>query len=144
MVEPCPQPVPQTALGYLGQLSSLTLLDRIPTPMIALGTDGATIYTNSACAELLGYDDNTALAAQPLPALMADHADTSPRDCAARLASAEGSVTGWRHAAGFVVHTIVSGSLLEGADDPVLLVGMTDVSAFIWTSAPPMSEVEVA
>jgi PAS domain-containing protein len=120
-------------MGFLEQLPAVTLLDRLPTPIIAVGLeDGALVYANPASAELLGYADGAALTAQSLPALMAEHALTLPRDCIAVLVAS--AATFFNHTDGYLVRAIVSQPFLRRQDDPVLLVGLTDITEMSWNN----------
>jgi hypothetical protein len=58
------EPPPSTPDGYLHELPALTLLDRLPTPMLATGLDGVLIYANPAFATMLGHPSTTTLTEQ--------------------------------------------------------------------------------
>jgi hypothetical protein len=122
------QPPPSTPDGYL--------LDRLPTPVLATGLDGVLIYTNPAFATMLGYPGTTTLTGQPLPALLAGHSATPPRDCVTALRAAGTVVIDWLHAEGFPVRTVVSDALLVRATDPILLISITDITELMWTTPP--------
>jgi PAS domain-containing protein len=130
------KPPPSTPDGYLHELPALILLDRLRTPMLATGLDGVLLYTNPAFATMLGYPDTNTVTEQPLPALLAAHSATSPRDCvtALRAAGAVGSFIDWLHAEGFPVRTVVSDALLARATDPVLLISIIDITELMWTT----------
>jgi PAS domain-containing protein len=128
------KPPPSTPDGYLHELPALILLDRLPTPTLATGLDGVLIYTNPAFATMLGYPDTTALTEQPLPALLAGHSATPPRDCVTALRAARNVVISWLHAEGFPVRTVVSDALLVRATDPILLISITDITEVTWNS----------
>ena len=127
---------PSTRIGYIEQIPALTLLDRLPMAVIAVGLDdGAVVYDNPAAADLLGYPDARSVLERSLPALMASSGAT-PRDCVAELVAAhhaDGSITEWNHADGYPVRTVTSNSILVRDDDPVLLVGLVDVTELVWT-----------
>jgi len=132
------QPPPSSPDGYLHELPAL---DRLPTPVLAAGLDGVLIYTNPAFATMLGYPGTTTLTEQPLPALLAGHSATPPRDCVTILRAAGTVVIDWLHAEGFPVRTVVSGTvvsdaLLVRATDPILLISITDITELMWTTPP--------
>jgi hypothetical protein len=120
--------------GYLYELPALILLHRLPTPVLATGLDGVLIYTNPAFATMLGHPGTTTLTEQPLPALLAGHSATPPRDCVAALCAAGNVGIDWLHAEGFPVHTVVSEALLE--TDQILLISITDITEKMWTTTP--------
>jgi PAS domain-containing protein len=130
------QPPPSTPDGYLHELPALILLDRLRTPVLATGLDGVLIYTNPAFATMLGYPDTTTLTEQPLPALLAGHSATPPRDCVTALRAAGTVVIDWLHAEGFPVRTVVSDALLVRATDPILLISITDITELMWSTRP--------
>ncbi len=128
------EPTPKGPAEYLDQLPALLLLDRLPTPVLAVGLDGGLVYTNPAFATLLGHTDARALIAQPLPGLLAGHAHTPARDCVAALKAAGNAIIAWCHAHGFPVQTLVSKPLLLRDDDPILLISMIDVTEYFWST----------
>jgi PAS domain-containing protein len=128
------KPPPSTPDGYLHELPALILLDRLRTPMLATGLDGVLIYTNPAFATMLGYPDATTLTEQPLPALLAGHSATPPRDCVTALRAAGTVVIDWLHTEGFPVRTVVSDALLVRATDGILLISITDITELMWTT----------
>lgn len=125
------QSVASDTYEYLHQLPALSLLDRLPTPMIGVGTEGNIAYANPACAELLGYVDGRTLTRLYLPELLDGHALREPPDCISTLRSADGPV-GWNHAEGHLVRTAVSAPLLVRSSDELLLVGLNDVTSWLW------------
>jgi PAS domain-containing protein len=105
----------------------------MPMPLIAVGLkDGVIVYTNPACADLLGYVDSAALTAQSLPALMSEHAHVPPRECVTALIGS--AAMNLNHADGYVISTVLSQPFLRRTDDPVLLVGLTDTTELSWTN----------
>jgi PAS domain-containing protein len=130
------RPPPSTPTGYLHALPALILLDRLPTSTLAVGLDGVLVYANPAFARMLGHPDTTTLIEQPLPALLAGHSATPPRDCVTALRAAGTVVIDWLHAEGFPIRTMVSDPLLVRATDPILLISITDISELLWTTQP--------
>lgn len=67
----------QSPIETLRQLPSLVVLDRLPVAALAVAEDGAIVFANKACADMLGYtqDELTSLNFQGL--FRALPADTS-------------------------------------------------------------------
>jgi PAS domain-containing protein len=130
------RPPPSTLDAHLDELPALTLLDRLPIPMLATRLDGVVVYTNPAFATMLGHPDTITLIGQRLPALLAGHAATPPRDCATVLRAAHTVVVDWSHAEGFPVRSVISDSVFVRATDQILLIGVTDITELMWTSSP--------
>ncbi len=131
------RPPPATTAGYLDLLPARILMDRLPTPALAVGLDGVLVYANPACARLLGQPDSTTLTGRPLNALLAGQSHTAPRKCLTLLRTPEnGAVTLWRHAHGYPVATLVSQPLLIRDDDPLLLITVTDMTEWLWSNQP--------
>jgi PAS domain-containing protein len=127
------QPQPTDAAGYLQQLPALELLYRMPTAMLCVGTLGNVEYANHACAELLGYVDGDSMAGLYLPGLLAGHAARAPVDCVATLRVAP-PIVEWNHSEGHVVRTIVSAPLSLHCSEELLLVGIIDITEWLWES----------
>jgi PAS domain-containing protein len=130
-------PSPGRPEEYLRALPALILLDRLPIPMLATGLDGLVVYTNPAFATMLGHHPDTVmLTGQQLPALLAGHATTPPRDCVTALRAASNVIVDWLHVEGFPVRSVISETLFFRASDQVLLFGVTDITELIWTTPP--------
>ena len=121
-----------TTIGYLAQLTADALLHRLPTPLLAVCDDGTILYANPACEAMLGHGDN-ALAGQPLNRFLDVDSSISPPACVQVLREAAGDVTAWCHPEQGTVRAVVSQPILLRADDPVLLVGLIDVTEWLWT-----------
>ena len=128
------RPPPATPRDYLQQLPALVLLNRLPTPTLAVGLDGEVIYANPASAAMLGHPDASDLTGQPLSSLMAGHAHTPAHDCVAALQAAAGTVVAWCHVDGYDVHAVVSKALLTRVTDPLLLITLIDVTDALWSA----------
>lgn len=133
------RPPPDTQMGYLHQMPGSVLVSRLPHPILAVGLDGILIYTNPAFARMLGYAESAALTGQSLSALLAGHSETSPQDCVTILRNAASTVIDWLHLEGGRIHTVTSDPLLTRADDPVLLISVTDISEYLWNTPPAAS-----
>jgi PAS domain-containing protein len=131
------RPSPSTTDEYLYALPALILLDRLPIPMLATGLDGVVVYTNPAFATMLGYHPDTiTLTGQRLPALLAGHSATPPRDCVTALRAAGTVIVDWLHAEGFPVRSVISDTLFVRATDQIVLIGVTDITELMWTNPP--------
>jgi PAS domain-containing protein len=129
------RPSPSSPEEYLRALPALTLLDRLPIPMLATRLDGVVVYTNPAFATMLGHHPDTVmLTGQQLPALLAGHAATPPPDCVTALRAASDVIVDWLHVEGFPVPSVVSETLFIRTTDQILLIGVTDITELIWTS----------
>jgi PAS domain-containing protein len=131
------RPPPSTPEGYLHQLPALIMLDRLPIPMLATTLDGVVVYTNPAFATMLGHHPDTiTLIGQRLPALLAGHSASPPRDCVTALRAADTMVVDWLHAEGFPVRSVISDTVFVRATDQILLIGVTDITELMWTIQP--------
>jgi PAS domain-containing protein len=131
------RPSPSSPEEYLRALPALILLDRLPIPMLATRLDGVVVYTNPAFATMLGHHPDTImLTGQQLPALLAGHAATPPPDCVTALRAAGNVIVDWLHVEGFPVRSVVSETMFVRTTDEILLIGVTDITEFIWTTPP--------
>jgi PAS domain-containing protein len=126
-----------TALDeQLRQLPSLHLLDRLPVAILGVDSFGRIGYANRSCAEMLGYPTGETLARQQLPDLLHGHSARTPAECAQTLRNNSG-VVDWNHNEEYVVRTKVSPPLLMRSTDTMLLVGLTDVTDWLWDATAP-------
>ena len=123
---------PTDAEGYLRQMPALALLDRLPTPMLGVDLDGGITYANPACAGLLGYDDAAALTRSQLPRLLAGCEGRTPADCVETLRRSASLVVEWNHLEDYVIRGMVSAPLLLRESDTLLLIGIVDVTDWLW------------
>jgi PAS domain-containing protein len=126
------RPRPATPAEVLAELPARVLLNRLSTAVLAVGLDGIVVYANPACEHMLGHHAAHALEGCPLSAVLADHADTAPRDCVALLKVTGSTVIDFRDANGFRVRTVISAPLLLREDDPLLLISIADVTDLLW------------
>ena len=130
------RPPPSTPDGHLNKLPALILLDRLPIPMLAGRLDGVVVYTNPAFATMLGHPDTITLIGRRLPALLAGHSATPPRDCVTALRAAPTVIVDWLHAEGFPVRSVISDAVFVRATDQIMLIGVTDITELMWTIPP--------
>ena len=117
--------------GYLRQLPAIALLDRLPQAIMGLGPLGDVTYANPACAEMFGYLEARAVTRRPLSRLLHGHETRLPTDSLDILRTTT-SVVNWNHDAGYVIRTLLSRPLLLRATDTLLLIGITDITAWLW------------
>jgi PAS domain S-box-containing protein len=127
-----PDPRPDTTIGYLEQLPALVVLQRLPVPILAVGNDGTILYANPACVAMLGQGDD-GIVGRPLNQFLDMGATTTQEECFDILRAAAGTHTVWHHTANGTVKALTSQPLLMRADDPLLLVSLTDVTDWLWT-----------
>lgn len=121
---------PETLRGYLEQLSSLALLQRLQMPMLAADTDGVIVYTNPSFAAMLGHTVDDLVGKDVGDFLHPDsHSAITSRD----VLRAAGSLLTWHHNEHGLARSIVTKSVLIRSDDPVLLVGFVDVTDWLWS-----------
>jgi PAS domain S-box-containing protein len=122
---------PDSSVGYLDQLPAVTLLQRLPVAVIAVAQDDTVVYANPACEAMLGYGSDE-LTGVPLSRLLVADA-TSPAGSAAKSPRAPvGTVTTWRHRRDGLIKVVVSNTTLLCADDPIVLLGLTEVTERLW------------
>jgi PAS domain-containing protein len=102
--------------------------------MLGVGHLGDIAYANPACAEMLGYPDGRTVTGLQLPALLTGHEALAPADCLTTLRTAA-AVVEWNHNQNYVVRTMVSAPLLLRETDTLLLIGVTDVTAWLWETS---------
>lgn len=125
------QPSPTDPEGYLQQLPALELLSRLPAAILGVRLSGDIAYANPAFADMLGYLDGKTVTRLYLPELLTAHEAVAPADCLDTLRTANAAIE-WNHSQGYVIRTMVSAPLLLRETDTLLLVGVTDVTAWLW------------
>jgi PAS domain S-box-containing protein len=108
------------------------LLSRLDSATIVVGLDGVVVYANPACERMLGYHTARTLEGQSLAALLIDQSGASPQDSIELLRDPD-AVTNWNHSDGYPVATLASDAMLLPANDPMLMVTLTDVSDQVWS-----------
>lgn len=118
------------ALSHLERLSALLLIDRTPVPTLVIGgAQGDIVHLNVACLNMLGHSDGGPLLGLPVTEIVGwDCRCTLPRDQIELLHYRVGSIMTWRHAEGRDVRTVVSPILHMRRFDPLLVVGLIEIS----------------
>jgi PAS domain S-box-containing protein len=120
-------------MDCLMRLPALVLLERIPTPALAMARDGIILFANTAFAEMVGYPPD-GLAGQAFPELF----DTVPAVlCALSGVDALANlVMELRHREGWTVRARMSNSAPPRCDDPLVLVTFEDLTERLWMDEP--------
>jgi PAS domain S-box-containing protein len=135
------RPRPTTIAGFLEQLPVVVLLNRISIPMRAVTDDGVIMFANPAFQEMLGCGE-AAIIGRSLNHFLLPTV-TPAAEAVTALRAAAGQITTWRRADDETVHAVVSAPLLMRAEDPVVLVGLTDVTEWLWTAGPDAQVCDV-
>jgi hypothetical protein len=125
--DPPPRP---TVTGYIALLPDVALLSRLQMPVLAVARDGIIVFANPACQIMLGEPDVT-VTGRPLNHFLPVAAATAS-DGVATLRAAAGQLTTWQGAHDQIVRAVVSQPLLVHAENPILFVGLTDVTEWAW------------
>ncbi|MDX1890725.1 diguanylate cyclase [Mycolicibacterium sp. 050158] len=124
---------PTATIDYLNRMPAVVLLDRLTAPVLGIDVDGQVAYANWAFARLLGRADPGRLLGGDVRHLLVG-AHASAPECAAALRAAGGKLVGWVHSEGFTVQTLVSETMLQRADDPLILISVTDMTEWSWNT----------
>ncbi|BAX94133.1 PAS domain S-box protein [Mycobacterium shigaense] len=114
----------------LKQLPALVVLERIPVPVLAIGHDGSILFTNTAFAEMVGYEPDEVLALR-FEELF--HHQTEVTDSLLSVVHALANmVVELAHKDGSVVRALMSRSAVMRADDQFALAAFQDLTEDLW------------
>ncbi|SPM35291.1 Signal transduction histidine kinase [Mycobacterium rhizamassiliense] len=114
----------------LKQLPALVVLERIPVPVLAIGHDGSVLFTNTAFAEMVGYEQDEVLALR-FEELF--HHQTEVSDSLLSVVQAlANEVVELAHKDGSVVRALMSKSAGMRADDRFALAAFQDLTEDLW------------
>jgi PAS domain S-box-containing protein len=119
----------------LKQLPALVVLERIPVPVLAIEHDGSILFTNSAFAAMVGFDEEEILALRFHEIF--HHAPTSespvPTESLLSVVHALANmVVELAHKDGSVVRALMSKSAVMRADDRFALAAFQDLTEQLW------------
>jgi PAS domain S-box-containing protein len=123
----------RSPIEILRQLPALVVLDRLPVATLAVAEDGAIVFANQACANMLGYSPEE-LTALKFGALFREF-PPGTSTVAAMRAYADGIVE-LKHRDGSAVSARMSKSALQRDDDPVALATFQDLTEQLWDQGP--------
>jgi PAS domain S-box-containing protein len=113
----------------LKQLPALVVLERIPVPVLAIGHDGSILFTNSAFADMVGYEADEVLALRFEELFHEAPASDSLLSVVHALAN---MVVELAHKDGSVVRALMSRSAVMRADDQFALAAFQDLTEHLW------------
>jgi PAS domain S-box-containing protein len=123
-----PSPGQQLPLEALQQMPALVVLERLPTPALAIDQAGDIMFANGAFCDMLGYAPDELMAmnfAELFYGLSADGTFAPFPSTAARLVELT-------HKHGHPVSASMSKSAMRRADDAVALATFADRSEELW------------
>ncbi|MBV8965583.1 MAG: PAS domain-containing protein [Mycobacteriaceae bacterium] len=119
----------QSPIEILRQMPALVVLERLPVAALAVAEDGAVVFANSACAEMLGYTQDELTSLQLRELFTALPADTS---AVAAMSAFAGVVVELKHRDGSPINARMSKSAFQRDDDPVALATFQDLTEQLW------------
>jgi PAS domain S-box-containing protein len=119
----------QSPMTTLKELPALVVLERIPVPVLAIGYDGSILFTNTAFAEMVGYEPDEILSLKFHQIFLQAPVSGSPRSVVHGL---ENMVVEQAHKDGSVVRALMSGSAVMRADDQFALAMFQDLTERLW------------
>ena len=113
----------------LKQLPALVVLERIPVPMLAIGHDGSILFTNTAFAEMVGFEPDEVLS---LRFHQIFHQAASSESLLPVVHALANMVVELAHKDGSVVRALMSKSAATRAEDQFALATFQDLTAQLW------------
>ena len=119
----------QSPAANLEQLPALVVLDRVPVPVLAIGHDGSILFTNTAFAEMLGFEPNEVLSLRFHEIFHRAPESESVLSVVHALAN---MVVELAHKDGSVVRALMSRSAAVRAEDRFALASFQDLTKQLW------------
>ncbi|CAM2866584.1 PAS domain-containing protein [Mycobacterium intermedium] len=117
-------------MATLKQLPALVVLERIPVPILAIGHDGGILFTNTAFAEMVGFDPEEVLALKFHEIFhQTPDSESSLLSFVRALAN---EVVELSHKDGSVVKALMSRSAVMRSDDKFALAAFQDLTEQLW------------
>jgi PAS domain S-box-containing protein len=113
----------------LKQLPALVVLERIPVPVLAVGDDGTILFTNTAFAEMVGYEPDEVLALRFREIF---HQAPDSESLLPVVHALANMVVELAHKDGSVVRALMSKSVGMRADDEFALATFQDLTEQLW------------
>ncbi|ORA74696.1 histidine kinase [Mycobacterium heidelbergense] len=119
----------QSPMTTLQQLPALVALERIPVPVLAIGHDGSILFTNTAFADMVGYEPDEVLSLRFHQIFHQAPASESLLSVVHALAN---MVVELAHRDGSLVRALMSKSAAMRADDQFALAVFQDLTERLW------------
>ena len=119
----------QSPMTTLKQLPALVVLERIPVPVLAIGQDGSILFTNTAFAQMVGFEPDEVLTLKFHELFHDAPASESLLSVVHALANMVVRLT---HKDGSVVRALMSRSAVLRADDEFALAAFQDLTEQLW------------
>ncbi|MEB3980320.1 PAS domain-containing protein [Mycobacterium sp. 663a-19] len=116
-------------MATLQELPASLVLERIPVPVLAVAHDGSIIFTNTAFAEMVGYEPDEVLSLGFHQIFSQAQTAESPLSLVHALAN---EVVELVHKDGSVVRALMSKSAMKRADDQFALATFQDLTEQLW------------
>jgi PAS domain S-box-containing protein len=113
----------------LKRLPALVVLERIPVPVLAIGGDGSILFTNTAFAEMVGFDPEEVLT---LRFEQIFHEAAQSGSLLPTVHALANMVVELAHKDGSVVRALMSKSAVLRADDQFALAAFQDLTEQLW------------
>ena len=113
----------------LKQLPTLVVLERIPVPVLAIAHDGSILFTNTAFAEMVGYEPDEVLSLRFHEIF---HQAPTSESLLSVVHALANMVVELAHKDGSVVRALMSRSAMMRADDQFALATFQDLTEQLW------------
>ena len=113
----------------LKQLPALVVLERIPVPVLAIGHDGGILFTNTAFADMVGWESEEVLS---LRFHQIFHQAPTSESLLSVVHALANVVVELAHKDGSIVRAVMSRSAAMRADDQFALATFQDLTEQLW------------
>ena len=119
----------QSPAANLEQLPALVVLDRVPVPVLAIGHDGSILFSNTAFAEMLGFEPDEVLSLRFHEIF---HRAPESESLLSAVHALANMVVELAHKDGSVVRALMSRSAAVRAEDRFALASFQDLTKQLW------------
>jgi PAS domain S-box-containing protein len=116
-------------MATLEELPALVVLDRMPVPVLAVGHDGTILFTNTAFAEMVGFEPEEVLSLRFHEIF---HRAPESEPLLSVVHTLANMVVELAHKDGSVVRALMSKSAVMRTDDRFALAAFQDLTKKLW------------